>query len=72
MVDNINLQANQSIEMSYIVTYQATQLTKIKVQDADVSSMNKPLDGFPDIIAQTSDPCLKSQRIARNTHNHSK
>jgi hypothetical protein len=71
MLDNIQLGANQSIEMSYIVNYQESKLTKIKVQDVDLSNMNKPLDGYPDIIVQTDDPCIKSQRISRNTKSHS-
>lgn len=58
--------------MSYIVNYQRPALTDIKVEDKDLSSLGKPLDGYPDIIVQTSDPCIKSQRISRNTksNNH--
>ena len=69
MLDNIVLNANQSVQMSYIVNYQRPELTKIKVEDKDLSSLGKPLDGYPDIIVQTSDPCIKSQWISRNTHN---
>jgi len=72
MLDNIVLQNNQSIAFSYIVNYKQPALTKIKIQDMDLSSMNKPLDGYPDIVAQTTDACLKSQWISRNTHNPTK
>lgn len=72
MIDNIQLQTNQSVEISYVVNYQKPALTKITVEDKDLSSLNKPIDGYPDIIVQTSDPCIKSQRISRNTRNHSK
>ena len=69
MIDNILLQNNQSITISYIVTYHNTQLTKIKVQDEDLSELGKPKDGIPDIVVQTNDPCLKTQWISWNTKN---
>jgi hypothetical protein len=68
MLDNILLNSGESMKISYIVTYQQPALTKINVQDEDLSDQGKPLDTYPDIAIQTSDSCLKTRWILRNNH----
>lgn len=74
MVDNILLQTNETLTMSYIILYQEPALTKIKIQDKDLSDVDihKTSDWYPDIIIQTNDPCIKSQRISWNSKSHNK
>lgn len=67
MIDNIRLQKHQWITFSYKVYYQKTNLSKISIQDKDLSNLNKAQDGYLDIIIKTVDACTKSQRVLRNT-----
>jgi len=71
MLDNIILQSNETVSFSYVVSYQQPVLSTISVQDEDLSDQGKPLDGYPDIAIQTSDPCIKTRRVERNTHQSS-
>lgn len=69
MADNIILQDNKTLQISYLVRYQQGALTKIDVKDEYITDPLKPKDDYPDISIMTSDPCLKVRHIARNTKN---
>jgi hypothetical protein len=71
MLDNIVLQNNQSLSISYPVTYKQGTLTQIKVEDEATTAPVHNKDGYPDISIMSTDPCLKARHIARNTKSSS-
>lgn len=70
MIDDISLGKNQSLQISYDITYKGTQTTTIQVEDKDTSTIAK--DGYPDIIIQSTDACLKNRKILFNKKENSK
>ena len=64
MIDDIALNKNQSIQLSYDITYKGAQTTSIQVEDTDGPTNIK--DGYPDISIQSTDSCLKNRKIIFN------
>ena len=64
MIDDISLQNKQYIKVSYDIQYRAPKTTSIDVKDEDAGGKTK--DGYPDIIIQSTDSCLKSRKILFN------
>lgn len=56
--------------MSYEVSYKGSPTTTIQVEDKDTTSNHK--DGYPDIIIQSTDSCLKNRKIIFNKKESSK
>ena len=52
MVDNISLQANQSVTFSYTLTYVAPRLISIALEDINT-------DSYTDIKTYSTDSCQK-------------
>jgi hypothetical protein len=69
-MDNIQLEKNQSLKISYDVVYRGNQTTNIQVKD--IESGKKTTDGYPDISIQSTDACLKNKKILFNKKESSK
>ncbi len=66
MIDNILLNAGESLSFSYTAKYTDQQLISISVKDEDLKPKSISKDGYPDIIVNASDACQKYRWIFFN------
>ncbi len=67
MIDNIVLDAEETIQFSYTIIYKATEIIEIDIEDVALPEENKEKDGYPDITFANTDPCQKGRWILFNT-----